>query len=100
MLINPGSGLWIRHWSELNDLVGGNYQPARYLGIYTAIGLAACGVGCVASLIGPVFAGLNASRTLHDRMAHAIFRAPMSFFETTPAGRKSTSSHVRRVHFS
>ena len=30
---------------------------------------------------------MQASRKLHERMAFAIFRSPMTFFETTPAGR-------------
>ncbi len=31
--------------------------------------------------------GRQASRKLHERMAFAIFRSPMIFFETTPSGR-------------
>lgn len=30
---------------------------------------------------------IKASRKLHERMAYAIFRSPMNFFETTPSGR-------------
>jgi ABC-type multidrug transport system fused ATPase/permease subunit len=34
-----------------------------------------------------VYCSIQASKVLHERMAHAIFRSPMSFFETTPVGR-------------
>jgi len=82
-----GAGLWIKHWSDLNDSYGGNYQAGKYLGIYTAIGVVVCIFGCTESIICSVVCGIAASKSLHDRMAQAIFRAPMSFFETTPAGQ-------------
>ncbi|KAK3117808.1 ATP-binding cassette glutathione S-conjugate transporter ycf1 [Teratosphaeriaceae sp. CCFEE 6253] len=42
---------------------------------------------------------LQASRKLHERMAYAIFRSPMSFFETTPTGRilNRFSSDIYRI---
>ena len=42
---------------------------------------------------------VQASRKLHERMAYAIFRSPMSFFETTPTGRilNRFSSDIYRV---
>ena len=79
--------MWIKHWSDLNDSHDSNYQAGKYLGIYTAIGVVVCFFGCTESIICSVVCGIAASKSLHDRMAQAIFRAPMSFFETTPAGQ-------------
>lgn len=41
----------------------------------------------IQTLILWIFCSIEASRKLHERMATAIFRSPMSFFDTTPAGR-------------
>jgi ATP-binding cassette subfamily C (CFTR/MRP) protein 1 len=53
----------------------------------------------VQTLIMWVFCSIQASRKLHEGMARAMFRSPMSFFETTPVGRilNRFSSDLLRV---
>lgn len=50
------------------------------------VGLSSIGSAMMEGL-GKLTGMIKASRKLHERMALAIFRSPMSFFETTPAGR-------------
>jgi ABC-type multidrug transport system fused ATPase/permease subunit len=59
----------------------------KYIGIYFAFGVGSAALVVVQTLILWIFCSIEASRKLHERMAFAIFRSPMSFFETTPAGR-------------
>ena len=94
-----GGSLWLKKWSEVNQEYGGNPQVGKYIGIYFAFGIGGAGLVVIQTLILWIFCSIEASRKLHERMAHAIFRSPMSFFETTPSGRvlNRFSSDIYRV---
>jgi ATP-binding cassette, subfamily C (CFTR/MRP), member 1 len=83
----------------MNGKAHGNPQVGKYLGIYFAFGVGAAALTVVQTLILWIFCSIEASRKLHERMATAIFRSPMSFFDTTPAGRimNRFSSDVYRL---
>ncbi|KAF2115068.1 multidrug resistance-associated protein 1 [Lophiotrema nucula] len=82
-----GGSVWLKQWSEVNQRYGGNPDVGRYIGVYFAFGIGSTALVVVQTLILWIFCSIEASRKLHERMAFAIFRSPMSFFETTPAGR-------------
>ncbi|KAI1485090.1 P-loop containing nucleoside triphosphate hydrolase protein [Biscogniauxia mediterranea] len=91
--------VWLKNWAETNGEAGGNPHVAKFLGIYFAFGIGSAALTVVQTLILWIFCSIEASRKLHERMATAIFRAPMSFFDTTPAGRilNRFSSDVYRL---
>lgn len=82
-----GGSLWLKKWSEVNQEFGGNPEVGKYIGVYFAFGIGSAALVVIQTLILWIFCSIEASRKLHERMAIAIFRSPMSFFETTPAGR-------------
>ncbi|KAI1085814.1 P-loop containing nucleoside triphosphate hydrolase protein [Whalleya microplaca] len=82
-----GGSVWLKNWAEMNGEAGGNPEVGKYLGIYFAFGVGSSALTVVQTLILWIFCSIEASRKLHERMATAIFRSPMSFFDTTPAGR-------------
>ncbi|KAI2636344.1 P-loop containing nucleoside triphosphate hydrolase protein [Hypomontagnella submonticulosa] len=79
--------VWLKTWAEANKKAGGNPDVGKYLGIYFAFGVGSSALTVVQTLILWIFCSIEASRKLHERMATAIFRSPMSFFDTTPTGR-------------
>ncbi|EEH23283.2 hypothetical protein PABG_05494 [Paracoccidioides brasiliensis Pb03] len=90
---------WLERWSEANKKAARNAQVGKYIGIYFAFGLGSSALVVLQTLILWIFCSIEASRKLHERMAYAIFRSPMSFFETTPSGRilNRFSSDIYRV---
>lgn len=91
--------VWLKKWAEVNDANESNSNVGRYIGVYFALGISGAALVLVQTLILWIFCSIESSRKLHERMAFAIFRSPMSFFETTPAGRilNRFSSDIYRV---
>ncbi|KAI9775055.1 MAG: hypothetical protein M1835_005954 [Candelina submexicana] len=94
-----GGSIWLKRWSEINTDFGGNPNVGKYIGVYFAFGIGGAALVVLQTLILWIFCSIEASRKLHERMAFAIFRSPMTFFETTPAGRilNRFSSDIYRV---
>jgi ATP-binding cassette subfamily C (CFTR/MRP) protein 1 len=94
-----GGSVWLKNWSEHNQETNSNDDVAKYIGVYFAFGIGSAGLVVIQTLILWIFCSIEASRKLHERMAIAMFRSPMNFFETTPAGRilNRFSSDIYRV---
>lgn len=94
-----GGSFWLKSWAETNTRYGGNPHVGKYIGIYFAFGIGNAALVVLQTLILWIFCSIEASRKLHERMAYAIFRSPMSFFETTPSGRilNRFSSDIYRI---
>ncbi|PHH55270.1 Canalicular multispecific organic anion transporter 1 [Ceratocystis fimbriata CBS 114723] len=84
---NIGGSVWLKKWSESNAENGYNAAIGRFLGIYFVFGVGSSALTMVQTLVLWIFCSIEASRKLHEKMATAIFRAPMSFFDVTPTGR-------------
>ncbi|KAG7051310.1 ABC transporter transmembrane region [Colletotrichum scovillei] len=96
---NIGGSVWLKTWSEQNAKSHTNDHVGYYIGIYFAFGIGSSLLTVIQTLILWIFCSIEASRKLHERMANAIFRSPMSFFDTTPTGRilNRFSSDIYRV---
>ncbi|TFK18058.1 metal resistance protein YCF1 [Coprinopsis marcescibilis] len=79
--------LTLRYWGEHNREVGSNAGLFKYLGLYGSFSLGASVLGGASAMIMWVYCALRSARKLHDSMLYSLMRAPLSFFELTPAGR-------------
>ncbi|KAG0271907.1 Canalicular multispecific organic anion transporter 2, partial [Linnemannia gamsii] len=57
------------------------------LGVYAAITVVYMILAFCFNYVGMIWAGVRASRNLHDGLLDSIMHLPMSFFDTTPLGR-------------
>ncbi|PNP51658.1 hypothetical protein FNYG_15884 [Fusarium nygamai] len=94
-----GGNVWLKQWSEANHDPNAGVDIKKYLSIYVAFGLGSAGLVILQSSTLWLWCSIEASRKLHESMIIAILRAPMTFFETTPAGQilNRFSSDIYRI---
>ena len=77
-----GTDVWLSVWSDAR----GGYSTGMYIWVYAIITVASALLMFVYSACW-ASGGTTASYSLHDRMLSRVIRAPISFYDTTPAGR-------------
>ncbi|XP_054162838.1 multidrug resistance-associated protein 1-like [Oppia nitens] len=86
---NIAASQWLSMWSDDSEdpeLVDDIRWRNIRLGVYAVFGSGEA-IFLLISTIMLNLATLKGARILHNDMLHHIFRAPMSFFDTTPMGR-------------
>lgn len=78
---------WLKYWAEENERRGSNQNIWRFVGVYAAIGVFSAAFNNLRTIVLLLYCTIQGATKLHDEMARAVLRSPMSFFETTPAGR-------------
>jgi ATP-binding cassette, subfamily C (CFTR/MRP), member 1 len=76
--------VWISLWTSDTNFV--RFSKGFYLGGYGGFAMLVGVITFFRSYFLAVF-GIHASKTLHMNLITSVFRAPMSFFDTTPTGR-------------
>jgi hypothetical protein len=88
------SDYWIAHATSESEspaskhpaTAGKNFQAEGFIRVYAMLALGCAVCVLIRSLL-VAFIGITTSQKFYDKMLHSVFRAPMSFFDTTPLGR-------------
>jgi len=82
------SNIWLSIWTEdpIDPVTGTRNNTLSRLAVYGSLGFAQSAF----SLCGAIMLylnGLNAAKTIHNRMIDRLIHSPMAFFDVTPSGR-------------
>ncbi|RZS03514.1 hypothetical protein BHM03_00033697 [Ensete ventricosum] len=89
VLFQSLSGYWLAVVAQLQHVSGG-----ILVGVYAVISTLSCLFAYTRSLVA-ARQGLNASKAFFSSLMDSVFRAPMSFFDSTPVGRILTRVRYR-----
>lgn len=81
VLLQSLSGYWLAVVAQLQHVSGG-----ILVGVYAVISILSCFFAYTRSLVA-ARQGLNASKAFFSSLMDSVFKAPMSFFDSTPVGR-------------
>ena len=81
-----GASAYMSVWVSSVDETTSKEENLRFLGSYAGISAGSLAV-LIVLRVGIALAGVSASRQLHNSLADAVLRLPVSFFDTTPIGR-------------
>ncbi|URE47217.1 Sodium/hydrogen exchanger family [Musa troglodytarum] len=81
VLFQSLSGYWLAVVAQLKHVSGG-----ILVGVYAVISILSCLFAYARSLVAAQ-QGLNASKAFFSSLMDSVFKAPMSFFDSTPVGR-------------
>ncbi|KAJ2814467.1 hypothetical protein FBU31_007279, partial [Coemansia sp. 'formosensis'] len=96
MLLNQGllvlSNVWLKVWANANEIheredLPDQHSVMYYISIYGVIGVLSILFAYCRSAVQWSVCAVRSGRTTHRNMLAAVFRSPMSFFDTTPLGR-------------
>ncbi|KAJ1821520.1 hypothetical protein LPJ60_002558, partial [Coemansia sp. RSA 2675] len=84
--------IWLKIWASANEAreregAASKSSAEYYIAVYGMCGLASSVFSYLCQLVQWSMCAVRSGRATHRNMLAAVFRSPMSFFDTTPHGR-------------
>ncbi|KAG6548704.1 hypothetical protein Mapa_009859 [Marchantia paleacea] len=89
-----GSDYWLANSTSTESQQ--SFDSSRFMEVYAELAVGS-GLFVLARAILVAFSGLKTSQKFFQDMIRSVFRAPMSFFDTTPSGRLLTRSSTDQL---